>query len=99
MLMLPQHKWVPERRCIRSSTLSGDCSGQERKHYAVHPIARAVPYAHGKGTALPLWQCRPTKVKVVRARLPEVCGEWPTSLMGNCTLQETTCKAVSFLRI
>ena len=31
-------------------------------------------------------------------RLPEVCGEWPMSLMGSCILQETTCKAVSFPR-
>ena len=31
-------------------------------------------------------------------RLPEVCGEWPMSLMGSCILQETICKAISFLR-
>ena len=28
-------------------------------------------------------------------RLPEVCGEWPMSLMGSCILQENTCKAIS----
>ena len=32
-------------------------------------------------------------LKLFGLRLPEVCGEWPMSLMGNCTLQETTCKA------
>ena len=31
--------------------------------------------------------------------LPEVCGEWPMSLIGSCFLQETTCKAISFLKI
>ena len=31
--------------------------------------------------------------KLFGLRLPKVCGEWPTSLMGSCTLQETTCEA------
>ena len=35
-------------------------------------------------------------MKLFGPRLPEVCGEWPMSLMGSCTLQETTCKAISF---
>ena len=38
-------------------------------------------------------------LKLFGLRLPEVCGEWPMSLMGSCTLQETTCKAISFPRI
>ena len=38
-------------------------------------------------------------MKLFGLRLPKVCGEWPMSLMGSCTLQETTCKAISFPRI
>ena len=29
-------------------------------------------------------------VNLFGLRLPEVCGEWPMSLMGSCILQETT---------
>ena len=37
-------------------------------------------------------------LKLFGLRLPEVCGEWPMSLMGSCTLRETTCKAILFPR-
>ena len=30
-------------------------------------------------------------MKLFGLRLPEVCAQWPMSLMGSCTLQETTC--------